>query len=172
VVAVTVHLPELLLSASGLFQRLGVAGVPCDVLVAAEGDDSPRGTIAAALARLEVPGLLSHRLALPAPFGPERADDLLAAMSELVGFDPEPGVFVLGPGVDGSAEQSRRVVAEAADRIATVYRLRRLYFTATSDVAQVDLELDGPEWTRKNAALDAVAAQVTPLSGGREFFGR
>src|SRR5882757_10672632 len=39
VVAITVHLPEFLLAASGLVQRLGAAGVRTDLLVAAAEPD-------------------------------------------------------------------------------------------------------------------------------------
>ena len=34
-----------------------------------------------------------HRLGLPGPLGPLAESDLVAALSELVGFDPEPGVY-------------------------------------------------------------------------------
>ncbi|HEY2100579.1 MAG TPA: hypothetical protein VGH72_29235 [Pseudonocardia sp.] len=170
VVAITVHLPEFLVAASGLVQRLAAAGVRTDVLVAAEADEQADDAAGTALAELGVPELARHRLALPSPIGADRADDLLAGMSELVGFDPEPGVYCLAPAMDG-VDASQAVVADAARRIARVYRLKLVQFTATPDAAVVDLELDGPEWARKCAALAACATQVTPLTGRREYFG-
>jgi hypothetical protein len=168
-VAVTVGLPELLLDAAGLLQRFGAAGVPTDVLVAAATDDRADSAAAAGLSELRVSGLERHRLGLPAPFGTDREDDLLAAMSELVGFDPEPGVFCLAPCTDGRGS-SRAAVGAAAERIARVYRLPLVRFSATADEAATDLELDADEWTRKCAGLAACTTAVLPLSGRREFF--
>lgn len=169
VVAVTVHLPELLLDAAGLLQRLGAAGVPIDVLVAAESDRAAEKAAVAGLGELRVAGLQQHRLALPDPFGADREDDVVAAMSELVGFDPEPGVYCVAPATDGR-EASRETVGEAAQRIAWVYGMPLVRFSATPDSAGADLELDADEWTRKYAGLAACATQVTPLSGRREYF--
>ena len=191
VVAITVHLPEFLLAASGLVQRLGAAGVRTDLLVAAaepdpdepdpdepdadepaeERADGPAGdVIAAALGELRVPELVRHRLALPAPIGADSADDLLAGLSELVGFDPEPGVYCLAPAGDG-VDPSQAIIGEAAERIARVYRLRLVRYTATPDTAAAELDLDGQEWARKCAALAACDTQATPLHGEREYFG-
>jgi hypothetical protein len=187
VVAVTVHLPEFLLAASGLVQRLGAAGVRTDLLVAAAGPDEPvaeqpdkpadeqadepaEDVIAAALGELRVPELARHRLALPAPIGADRADDLLAGLSELVGFDPEPGVYCLAPAGDG-VDPSQAIVGEAARRIARIYRLPLVRYTATPDTTAVELDLGGQEWARKCAALAACDTQVTPLRGEREYFG-
>jgi len=181
VVAITVHLPEFLLAASGLVQRLGAAGVRTDLLVAAaepgadepaeeRADESAGDVIAAALGELRVPELVRHRLALPAPIGADRADDLLAGLSELVGFDPEPGVYCLAPAGDG-LDPSQAIIGEAAERIARVYRLRLVRYTATPDTAAAELDLDGQEWARKCAALAACDTQATPLHGEREYFG-
>ncbi|HWN31978.1 MAG TPA: hypothetical protein VNP03_04505 [Pseudonocardia sp.] len=170
VVAVTVHLPEFLVAAAGLVQRLAAAGVRTDVLVAAEADQQADVAAELALGELGVPELARHRLALPTPIGPDRADDLLAGLSELVGFDPEPGVYCLAPAVDG-LDAGQAVVGEAARRIARVYRLKLVRFTATPDAASVHLELDGAERARKAAALGACATQVTPLTGPHEYFG-
>lgn len=169
VVAVTVHLPEFLLAAAGLVQRFGDAGIPVDVLVAAASDPEVDDAAAVGLTQLQVADLARHRLALPAPFGGDREDDLVAALSELVGFDPEPGVVCLAPDADCS-DPSRTTVREAARRIAGVYRLPLLRFAATPDEASAQLELDQDEWARKCAGLDACATQVTPLSGRLEYF--
>ncbi|WP_037079399.1 hypothetical protein [Pseudonocardia spinosispora] len=169
VVAVTVHLPEFLLSAAGLIQRFGDAGIPVDVLVSAASDHDVDEAAALGLKELRVADVSRHRLALPAPFGSEREDDLVAAMSELVGFDPEPGVVCLAPDADCS-DPSRTTVRDAARRIASVYKLPLLRFAAMPDEASVSLELDQEEWARKCAGLAACATQVTPLSGRLEYF--
>jgi hypothetical protein len=169
VVAVTVHLPEFLLGAAGLIQRLGASGMQIDVLVAGAADEDTEDAAGVGLGELRVPGLFRHRLALPAGFGADRADDLLAALSELVGFDPEPGVCCLAPDADGS-EPSRAAVRAAAERVSDVYRLRLVRFAATPDDAGVELNLDTEEWARKCAGLAACADQVSPLSGNLEYF--
>lgn len=168
VVAVTVHLPEFLLATAGLLQRLAAAKIQVDVLVAGAATPGADRSAAIALSRLEVPGVRRHRLALPLPIGPDRADDLLAGLSELVGFDPEPGVFCMAPAVGGGSGEA---LAEAAERICEVYQLPLLRYPATPGGSATDLELDTAEWTRKCAALDACATQVTPLSGRLEHFG-
>lgn len=169
VVAVTVHLPEFLLAAAGLVQRFGEAGVPVDVLVAAASDPDVDDAAEVGLKELRVVELARHRLALPAPFGSEREDDVVAAMSELVGFDPEPGVVCLAPDTDCS-DSSRTTVRDAARRIAAVYQLPLLRFAATPDNSVAHVELDQDAWARKCAGLAACATQVTPLSGRLEYF--
>jgi hypothetical protein len=172
-VAVTVHLPEFLFAASGLLQRLGAAGVQTEVLVAAATDERSDLAAGAAMARLRVPGLSRHRLALPAPIGPERADDLLAALSELVGFDPEPGVYCMAPAADGEVPpgQAAAVVAEAARRIRKVYGLPLVRYATAPHGDAAEIELLPEEWARKCEALAACATEVAPLGGRREYFG-
>ena len=63
-----------------------------------------------------------HRLALPAPLGAAAEPDLVAALSELVGFDPEPGVQVLAP-VSLPGDPQRAVVERAVREIVQVYGL-------------------------------------------------
>ena len=63
-----------------------------------------------------------HRLALPAPLGAAAEPDLVAALSELVGFDPEPGVRVLAP-VSLPGDPQRAVIDRAVRRIVQVYGL-------------------------------------------------
>jgi hypothetical protein len=63
-----------------------------------------------------------HRLALPAPLGAAAEPDLVAALSELVGFDPEPGVRVLAP-VSLAGDPQRTVVERAVRQIVQVYGL-------------------------------------------------
>jgi hypothetical protein len=77
------------------------------------------------LAGLNLPGLQVHRLDLRAPLATQDEDDLVAALSELVGFDPEPGVSCLAP-VPVDADSA--VASRAAQRIAQVYGLPLLRF--------------------------------------------
>ncbi|MFC5996403.1 hypothetical protein ACFQE5_19550 [Pseudonocardia hispaniensis] len=95
--------------------------------------------VRAAVAQLDLPGLRLHRLGLRAPLGPECEADLLAAMSELVGFDPEPGVYCLAP-LPAPTDPNRTAVVRAAQRIAQIYglpvlRYRCLEFSVVADSA-------------------------------------
>lgn len=85
-----------------------------------EDDDGDAGHAAllADIGRLGVPELYVHRLGLPALTGPAVEGDLVAGLSELVGFDPEPGVYLLGPAGDGAG---RATLRRAVERVAQVY---------------------------------------------------
>lgn len=61
-----------------------------------------------------------HRLGLHAPLGPHVEVDLIAALSELVGFDPAPDVYCLAP-ARTSSNPSHVVLERAVQRIAQVY---------------------------------------------------
>ena len=52
---------------------------------------------------------------------------MVAAISELVGFDPEPGVYCLAPNPT-AADPGRTVVNRAAQRIAQVYGIPLLRY--------------------------------------------
>jgi hypothetical protein len=81
--------------------------------------------VAPAVGALAVVGLEVHRLDLGVPLPAGAEDDLVAALSELIGFDPEPGVLCLAPEpVDAAAA----VVSRAAQRVAQVYGLPLLRF--------------------------------------------
>jgi hypothetical protein len=79
--------------------------------------------VRAAVDSLGIDELHVHRLALRPPLvaAAEAEADLVAALSELVGFDPEPGVHCLAPAVSGDPERS--AVDRAVRRIAQVYGL-------------------------------------------------
>jgi hypothetical protein len=80
-----------------------------------DGDDEAHGVVA-------LPGLNEvhvHRLALRPPLGAADEADLVAALSELIGFDPEPGVHCLAPA--GGPERS--TVDRAVRQIVQVYAL-------------------------------------------------
>jgi hypothetical protein len=76
---------------------------------------------------LGLPDLHLHRLGLRPPLGPSAEPDLVAALSELVGFDPEPGVYCLAP-TPAATDPSRVVVDRAVQRIAKVYGLPLLRY--------------------------------------------
>ena len=158
-----VRMPEFLRAASGLTQRLGSAGVPIDVLVAGSGDERDDDVDLLALAELRSPSVRRHRLALPMPFGDDREDDLVAALSELIGFDPEPGVYCLVPAGEAPGHAPLR---RAADRLAQVYRMRVLVYSDVSTgrgAAGTTLRLETDEWRRKSAALAAYST-TTPMT--------
>ena len=69
------------------------------------------------------PDLVVHRLGLRLPLAAVDEDELVAALSELVGFDPEDGVYCLAPACPASSAISR-----AAQRIAQVYALPLLRY--------------------------------------------
>ncbi len=79
------------------------------------------------LGRLALPGLHVHRLGLRAPLNPLVEDDLVAALSELVGFDPEPGVYCLAP-APTDADPDRVLIDGAVQRIVSVYGLPLLRY--------------------------------------------
>jgi hypothetical protein len=78
-------------------------------------------------ARLGLPGLSLHRLGLPNPLPTTAEGDLVAALSELVGFDPEPGVYCLAP-ARAPGDPARSVVDRAVQRIARVYGIPLLRY--------------------------------------------
>jgi hypothetical protein len=167
-VAVTVRLPEFLLAAAGSVQRLDAAGVPIDLLELAWIDSAAERSASAALDCLELGGLTRHRLALPVPFGVERTTDVVAAMSELIGFDPEPGVFCLVPGTGDGCSAAYQAVEAAAALVGDAYRVRILSYAPILGSRSAELELDRDEWRRKCDSLARCAPDVASLSGRRE----
>ena len=89
--------------------------------------DSEAAEVRAGIDRLGLPDLRLHRLGLRTPYPMTAEDDLVAAMSELIGFDPEPGVYCLAP-VPGAGDPARAVVNRAAQRIAQVYGIPLLRY--------------------------------------------
>ncbi len=78
--------------------------------------------VRAAVAQLGLDELHVHRLGLRPPLGTAADGDLVAALSELVGFDPEPGVQCLAP-VPLPTDPARAAIERAVWRIAEVYGL-------------------------------------------------
>ena len=153
VVAIAVDAVELLRPESDLARLLESFG-RADVLLAAEDlpaaavedpDDDPDDwvrdseavdEVRLGTAALRHPDLVVHRLALDAPLNEDVEDDLVAALSELVGFDPGRGVYCLAPAtpVDG-------VLVRAAQRIARVYGLPLLRYRCL-ELSLVEREAD------------------------------
>lgn len=77
--------------------------------------------------RLALPGLHLHRLGLRPPLDPLVEGDIVAALSELVGFDPEPGVCCLAPSLT-DADPDRAVIDLAVQRIVGVYGMPLLRY--------------------------------------------
>jgi hypothetical protein len=133
-VAVTVSPMELLRPESDL-ARL-VAGFPQVELLVAVDDGQPDQDdeldrvgeeLRESAGRLELPGLVLHRLGLSNPLPATAEGDLVAALSELVGFDPEPGVYCLAP-VQAPGDPARGAVDRAVQRIARVYGIPLLRY--------------------------------------------
>jgi hypothetical protein len=143
-VAVAVSAMELLRPESDL-ARLLESFAEVDVLLAADDrcdgpgsvcaldpatvieDAAPDDDVHARAGALGLPDLHLHRLGL-APLQVAGAEaDLVAALSELVGFDPEPGVYCLAP-AGAPADPGRAAVSGAAQRIARVYGIPLLRY--------------------------------------------
>ncbi len=91
-----------------------------------DDDDDPAEELERSVAALGLPDVTLHRLGLSPAFGGDAEPDIVAALSELVGFDPEPGVYCLAPAADGEAAGGP--VTRAARRIAQVYGLPLLSY--------------------------------------------
>jgi len=110
--------------APGAPERDGGARWTDDEYLGDDTDDDSDGDdeLLAGANLLNLEELHLHRLALPAPLGAAAEPDLVAALSELVGFDPEPGVQVLAP-VSLPGDPQRSVVERAVRHIVQVYGL-------------------------------------------------
>lgn len=91
------------------------------------GYDDAHDEVAAQVAEIGMGDLHVHRLGLRGSLGPQSDADLVAALSELVGFDPEPGLYLLAPAPD-PADPGRVSVNRAAARIAQVYGIPLLRY--------------------------------------------
>jgi hypothetical protein len=133
-VAVAVRPMELLRPESHLAEL--IAGIPQVELLVAADDCQPDPEVdhdqlgeelRASAARLDLPGLALHRLGLPHPLPAAAEGDLVAALSELVGFDPEQGVYCLAP-APAPADPALAIVERAVQRIARVYGIPLLRY--------------------------------------------
>ncbi|MCW0212813.1 MAG: hypothetical protein OJJ54_05605 [Pseudonocardia sp.] len=116
VVVAAVDGRELLAEAGGLLQRLHGRRIPLEIVFAAGGDLVPWEFARCGLADVPRSRLGLRRSALAS------CDDIvLAALSEVVGFDPGAGVGLLAPG-PLVARADRDAVASAAARAARAYK--------------------------------------------------
>jgi hypothetical protein len=92
-----------------------------------EDDEDDEDDVLMAVADLGLPDLHLHRLGLPGRVGAAAGADLLAALSELVGFDPEPGVYLVAPTPSPSDPEGSTIV-EIANRLARVYGIPMLRY--------------------------------------------
>jgi hypothetical protein len=133
-VAVAVSPMELLRPESHLAEL--IAGFPQVELLLAVDDSQPDpeddldqlgDELRSSAARLDLPGLALHRLGLANPLPVTAEGDLVAAMSELVGFDPEQGLYCLAP-APAPSDPALAVVERAVQRIARVYGIPLLRY--------------------------------------------
>lgn len=155
VVAIAADAVELLRPASDLarllnsFDRADVLLVTEPVPLAVDDEDPDDWTrdgesvdeVRMATASLGHPDLVVHRLGMIAPLRPDLQHELVAAMSELIGFDPEPLVYCLAP-----AEPPHGVLARTAERIAQVYGLPLLRYRCL-ELTLVESADPGPDAT-------------------------
>ena len=92
-----------------------------------EDEDDDEDGLPLAIETLALPDLHVHRLGLPGRVGADATDLLVAALSELVGFDPEPGVYVVAP-QPAPNDPERSAVVATAQRIGRVYKLPMLRY--------------------------------------------
>lgn len=131
-VAVSMTSMELIRPESDLARQFDGAS-RVDLLLACDDDQSPGGPVHDddESDDLEIDGLSEvaarfgsklhlHRLGLHTPLGPHVEVDLIAALSELVGFDPAPDVYCLAP-AQTSSNPSQVVLDRAVQRIVRVY---------------------------------------------------
>jgi hypothetical protein len=119
VVALAAQASELLAEAAGALHQLARAHVPVDAVLATDGAVNV-GDPMAPFVRLGLTGVAVHRLGLERRFPMTAEDDVLAALSEVIGFDPGPGLMVLAPApLAGRAD--RAVLSRAARLAAGIY---------------------------------------------------
>lgn len=145
-VVVTAHLDEDVCAAGGLIGRLAERSVPIDVLAVTDGDGTRPGESGAESAhelgmrrahrpvgyqRLGARGAVRHELALRSGTVEDRVPDVVAALSEIIGFDPDPtGLWVLAPWChDGHSDHE--AVGRAAATVCDAYRIRLVEYLVT-----------------------------------------
>jgi GlcNAc-PI de-N-acetylase len=195
VVAVT-HIGEDISAAGGLIARLADRDVPIDVLAVTEGDGATAGAAGASppheLGRRRAHRSVSyqqlgahhvrrHELALPSGRVAEAELDVVAALSEIVGFDPDPaGSWVLAPWQhDGHPDHD--AVGRAAMRVCRAYGVRPVEYLVAAWGSPGPHPIPWPRarqlplppvlQLRKSSAVCAPGLDTTGfVSGDRETF--
>jgi LmbE family N-acetylglucosaminyl deacetylase len=166
-VVVAAHPHEELCAAGGLMRDLADSGVPVSVL--AVTDDGAE-YLAAAYRTLGLTGVRRYRLGLPGGCVAAAEHDVLAAVSELVGFADLEGLWCLAPWeLDGHPDYD--AAGRAAATACSAYRLPLLRYPIaavdrlrSTDMARGQvrhLTLTEPIRTRKHRALTRLRAQST-----------
>lgn len=98
---------------------------------ASDPDDSP---MTMPVVRVPAVPVRVHRLGLRWRVGDADEPDLVAALSELVGFDPDEHTYCAAPAVTGAvADPEIEIVRRAVGRVARVYGLPVLPYRRTGD---------------------------------------
>jgi hypothetical protein len=157
VVAVAVDGAELLAEAGGLLQHLVAGGAEVEILVAVDADTR-------ALARCGLRSVPVHRLGLRRPLPNGAEDDLLAALSEVIGFDPGPGLGILAA-AELADRPDRAAVAHAAEVAAAVYgaEIARSLPEMPTAAPSTGYRLAGPEAAHKRYAVGRAAGVLESL---------
>jgi hypothetical protein len=149
VVAVAVDGGELLAEAGGLLQHLVTIDTDLEILLAEDADRR-------IFARCGLRTVPLHRLGLRHPL-PDGVDgDLLAALSEIIGFDPGPGLGILAPG-ELADRPDRTAVGQAAATAAHVYGAE---IVRSLPAGGIPYRLDRAEAAHKRYALGPAASPV------------
>lgn len=142
-VVVVTHVGEDVCAAGGLIARLADHDVPIDVLAVTDGDGATAGAAGAtpphelgcrrahrsvSYQQLGAHDVRRHELALPSGRVAEAELDVVAALSEIVGFDPDPsGSWVLAPWQhDGHPDHD--AVGRASSVVCQAYQVRHVEY--------------------------------------------
>ncbi len=164
-VVVVAHPHEELCAAGGLMRDLVKRGVPVSILAVT---DTGAAYLAAAYRTLGLTGVRRYRLGLPGGCVEAAEHDVMAAVSELVGFADPEGLWCLAPWeLDGHPDHD--AVGRAAATACSAYRLPLLRYPIdsgerlrSSDMTQGQvrhLTLTEAVRTRKHRALVRLRAQ-------------
>jgi LmbE family N-acetylglucosaminyl deacetylase len=194
-VVVATHLDEAAAAAGGLVAALADRGVTVDILTVTDGDgtldgsvESPRhrdlaervGCQPAAYRRLGVLLPTVHRLELPSGKVPDCEADVVAALSEIVGHDPNPSSVVCVAPWQRDGHPDHEAVGRAAELVCHSYQMRLVrYLVGTWAWAEPDdLPWDRaravavPEGTgvRKLETITACPPPEVPVPAAQEIF--
>jgi LmbE family N-acetylglucosaminyl deacetylase len=179
-VVVVAHPHEELCAAGGLMRELVNRGVPVSILAVT---DTGAEYLATAYRTMGLTGVRRYRLGLPGGCVEAAEHDVMAAVSELVGFADPEGLWCLAPWeLDGHPDHD--AVGRAAATACSAYQLPLLRYPIasaerlrSSDVTRGQvrhLTLSEPVRTRKHRALlrlrvQSPTADVEQVATTEEF---